>query len=138
MASPLRLMVREPATDIPPDPDKLVPLSTSPPVAPLDVMEPVIVIAPAAESVSVVLADQLTALETVILPASAPLEPVDTVTLAVAKAVCKEVTLTMEPVPDAVKPEELVAVPVEMVRLKGSSRSVPALPFWDKRSVTPL
>ena len=58
--------------------------------------------APAALSVSVVEAVQISGLETVILPVCDPLEPVETVTLAVARAFCSVVALMTELLPVAV------------------------------------
>ena len=72
---------------------------------------------PAAVSVSVVLAVQLTGLATVMLPVSLPLEPVVTLTLAVASAFCSVVVLIVAPVAMAVKPVAFAFAPVEIVTL---------------------
>ena len=88
----------------------------------------------AASSVSVEPLDQVTALATVIVPVCAPVLPVFTVTLAVARAFWSVVVLMTELSTLAEKP--LVFVPVEIVTLRGSSNSVPN-PSWPLRSAEP-
>ena len=75
------------------------------------------VIAPAALRVRVVSALQDRALERVMLPAWVPDDPVETVTLAPARAFCREVTLITAESPVAVNPLWLASAPVEMVTL---------------------
>jgi hypothetical protein len=69
-----------------------------------------IAMAPAALRVSALLLVQLTALATVMLPASLPLDPVETVTLALASALSSVETCRMDSLPVGVQvPEEQVA-----------------------------
>ena len=92
-------------------------VSVRPLVAPEFVIPALTLIAPAALSVSVVLALQVSALATVMSPASVPLAPVATVTFALASAFCSVVALIVAPLPVAVKPEALASALVEMVIL---------------------
>ena len=98
-------MVRVPELAIAPEP-VMPPLPPAVRVKPLEL--PLLVIPalrmmpPAALRVSLVLALQLTALATVMLPVSRPLEPVDTVTLAVASALWSVDVLIVAPLAVAV------------------------------------
>ena len=91
---------------------------------------------PAALNVSELAEVHVTAFETVILPVSPPVEPVETVTLAVFSALTKVVALIDAPVAVGTKLESLLS-DVPMVTFHGSSSRLPILPCAASRLVVP-